>query len=179
VAGDWLKAQNIADQLESKFPEDSSVRFTYVPVIRAAIKLTRHKPGDAVEALKPAAATEMGVSRSPINTLYGALYPVYFRGLALCAQGQGARAALEFQRIIEHSGVVVSDPVGALAHVQLARSYRMSGDMESAKTAYESFLELWKEADPEIPLLRQAQAEYKQLLTRSASNRDRSGLPLF
>jgi tetratricopeptide (TPR) repeat protein len=179
VAGDWLKAQDIADQLESRFPEDSSVRFTYVPVIRAAIKLTRHKPGDAVEALKPAAATEMGVSRSPINTLYGALYPVYFRGLALCALGQGARAALEFQRIIEHSGVVVSDPVGALAHVQLARSYRMSGDMESAKAAYQSFLELWKEADPEIPLLRQAQAEYKQLLTRSASNRDRPGLPLF
>ena len=168
MAGDWLKAQSIADQLESRFPDDTSVRFNYVPVIRAAIELTRHRPGEALAALKPAAATEMGVSRSPISTLYGALYPVYFRGLALCAQGQGAKAALEFQRIIEHSGVVVSDPVGALAHVQLARSYRMSGDFERAKTVYQSFFELWKEADPEIPLLRQAQAEFRQLSPRSA-----------
>jgi eukaryotic-like serine/threonine-protein kinase len=101
--------------------------------MRAAIALARHKPGEAIEALKPAAATEMGASQSPINTLYGALYPVYFRGLALCAQGRGAEAVLEFQRIIAHSGIVVSDPVGALAHLQLARSYRQLGDLESSE----------------------------------------------
>ncbi len=164
LAGESLKAQTIADKLENKFPADTSVRFTYVPVIRAAIELTRHKPGEALQALRPTTATELGVSRSPMNTLYGALYPVYFRGLALSEQHRDSEATIEFKRIIDHSGIVASDLVGALANIQLARSYRRLGDIERAKTAYQIFFDLWKRADPEIPLLREAQTEYKQLL---------------
>lgn len=166
LSGDWSRAQSIADQLEARFPQDTSVRFTYVPVMRAAIHLSRHKPDAALQALEPARPTEISVSRSPVNSLYGALYPIYFRGLALSAQGRGIEAAAEFRRIIEHSGIVVYDPVGSLAHLQLARSYRKSGDIDKTKTAYQSFFALWKDADPEIPLLRDARAEYKNLLAR-------------
>jgi tetratricopeptide (TPR) repeat protein len=163
-AGDSARAQTIASDLQRKFPEDTSIRFTYVPVMRAQIELNRHKPSEAIEVLKLARATEMGVSRSPVNTLFGALYPVYFRALALATLGRGAEAAAEFQKIIEHSGLVVSDPVGVLAHVQLARAYRIAGDTANARVAYEEFFRLWKDADADIPLLRTARAEYETLI---------------
>jgi tetratricopeptide (TPR) repeat protein len=169
MAGDSAQGQTITSDLQRKFPEDTSIRFTYVPVMRAQIELNRHKPGEAIEILKLAKATEMGVSRSPINTLFGALYPVYFRALALTALGRGAEAALEFQKIIDHSGLVVSDPVGMLAHVQLARAYRMAGDRANARAAYEEFFRLWKDADADIPLLRTARAEYEMLIGQIAN----------
>jgi len=93
----------------------------------------------------------------------GNLYPAYVRGLAYLAAHQGAEAAGEFQKIIDHRGIVISDPVGALAHLQLGRAYALSGDKTKAKSAYRNFLTLWKDADPDIPILQQAQAEYANL----------------
>lgn len=167
LIGDTEQAQSIATELKSKFPEDTSVRFNYVPVIQAQIRLNQHKPGEAIEELKMAAITEMGVSRSPINTLFGSLYPIYFRGLALQASNRAEEAVAEFQRIVDHSGIVELDPVGALAHLQLGRSYRLAGNSQKARAAYEEFLNLWQDADTNIALLHLARSEYDQLKTRT------------
>jgi eukaryotic-like serine/threonine-protein kinase len=90
-------------------------------------------------------------------------YPAYVRGLAYLAAHQGAEAAAEFQKILGHRGIVICDPVGALAHLQLGRAYALSGDKTKTKSAYQDFLALWKEADPDIPILKQASREYAQL----------------
>jgi DNA-binding winged helix-turn-helix (wHTH) protein/tetratricopeptide (TPR) repeat protein len=163
IIGDSVKAQAIAGDLRSKFPEDTSVRFNYIPVIEAQIRLNQHAPDKAMEELTQAAITEMGVSRSPINTLFGALYPIYFRGLALQALKRGNEAASEFQKIIDHSGIAAMDPVGALAHLQLARSYKLAGDIQKAKGAYEEFFRVWRDADTNAPLLHLAQSEFREL----------------
>ena len=94
---------------------------------------------------------------------FGMLYPVYMRGQAYLAAHKGVEAAAEFQKILDHRGIVVSDPIGALAHVQLGRAFALSGDTTRAKAAYQDFLTLWKDADPDIPILKQAQAEYAKL----------------
>ncbi len=161
VAGESMQARTIADSLQQEYPEDTTVRFTYVPVMRAQIELNRGRPAEAVEMLNQAAPSEMGVSRSPINTLFGALYPVYFRGVAMCALGRGAEAAAEFQRVIDHSGLVVTDPVGALAHLQLGRAYRVAGDRLKAKAAYEEFIQLWEGGDEDLGPLRAARLEFE------------------
>ena len=95
--------------------------------------------------------------------LFGALYPVYVRGEAYLAAHQGAEAAREFQKILDHAGIVYNDPIGALAHLQLGRAFTLSGDKIKAKTAYQDFLTLWKDADPDIPILQQAKTEYAKL----------------
>jgi eukaryotic-like serine/threonine-protein kinase len=91
------------------------------------------------------------------------LYPAYVRGEAYLAVHQGQEAAIEFQKILDHRGIVVSDPIGALAHLQLGRAYALAGDTTKAKVAYQDFLTLWKDADPDIPILNQAKAEYAKL----------------
>jgi hypothetical protein len=91
------------------------------------------------------------------------LYPIYVRGDAYLAAHRGAEAATEFQKILNHRGIVVSDPIGALAHLQLGRAFALSGDKTKAKAAYHDFLTLWKDADPDIPILEQAEAEYMKL----------------
>ena len=106
---------------------------------------------------------ELGAPRSSIHALFGALYPVYVRGEVYLALHQGAEAATEFQKILVHRGIVVSDPIGALAHLQLGRAFALSGDKIKAKAAYQDFLTLWKDADPDIPILKQAKAEYAKL----------------
>jgi Tfp pilus assembly protein PilF len=91
------------------------------------------------------------------------LYPAYVRGLAYLAAHQGRDAAAEFQKILDHRGIVVCDPIGALAHLQLGRAYALTGDKTKARSAYQDFLTLWKDADPDIPVLKQAQAEHANL----------------
>ena len=98
----------------------------------------------------------MGSPRTTVFSFFGALYPIYVRGLAYLAAHQGAEATVEFQKLLDHRGVVVSDPVGALAHLQLGRAFAMSGAQDKARTAYQDFLTLWKDADPDIPILVQA-----------------------
>lgn len=96
-------------------------------------------------------------------TWFGALYPIYMRGEAYLALHQGAKAAAEFQKIIDHRGIVLLDPIGALARLQLGRALDMAGDSNKAKAAYEDFFTIWKHADPQIPVLQQAKAEYANL----------------
>lgn len=163
VSGDSSQAQALADKMEKRFPEDSSVRFSYVPTIRAVLALNRAEPQRAVELLQIAAPHELGIPISGISGLFGALYPIYVRGQAYLAEHRGAEAAAEFQRVLDHRGVTVSDPVGVLAHLQLGRAYAISGDVSKAKSAYWDFLTLWKDADREIPVVIQAKAEYAAL----------------
>jgi eukaryotic-like serine/threonine-protein kinase len=159
ISGDGARAQILADDLEKRFPKDTVVRFGYLPVIRARIALNKGDPAKAIELLQTTGPYELGASR----LLFGALYPIYMRGEAYLTGRQGAEAAIEFQKILDHRGVVGSDPIGALAHLQLGRAFVLAGDKAKAKAAYDDFFTLWKEADPDIPILKRAHAEYAAL----------------
>jgi tetratricopeptide (TPR) repeat protein len=153
------RAQALANDLEKRFPENTVVRFSYLPVIRARIALNGGDASRAINILQVTAPYELGAS----HELLGALYPVYMRGEALLAAHQGAQAAVEFQKVLDHRGIVVSDPVGALVHLQLGRAYAMSGDIMKGKASYEDFFRLWKDADRDIPILVRANSEYANL----------------
>jgi ATP/maltotriose-dependent transcriptional regulator MalT len=158
-AGDLAQAEMLADDIEKRSPEDTSARFSYLPTLRAVFALQHGDAAKAVQELESATANELGQPR----LLIGPMYPVYVRGEAYLAEGRGAEAAAEFTKILDHRGVVVSDPVGALARLELARAYRMAGDRVQAKTAYEDFLALWKNADADLTLLAQAKRENGEL----------------
>jgi predicted Zn-dependent protease len=164
LAGSSSKAQAMADDLERNFPEDTSVKFSYLPVLRASLALNRHQPSIAIQALEGAAPYELGTPRSDLQGFFGALYPIYVRGEAYLAAHRGAAAVAEFQKILDHRGIVISDVIGALAFLQLGRAYAMAGDNAKAGAAYRTFLNLWKDADPDIPILKQAKAECAKLL---------------
>lgn len=163
LSGDAGHAQALADDMERRFPEDTSVRFSYLPTLRAQLALDKGDAAKAQEALRIAIPYELGAPRSSVHALFGALYPIYARGEAYLSAHQNAEAATEFQKILDHPGIVVADPVGALAHLQLGRALAISGDAPKAKAAYEDFFSLWKDADPDIPVLKQARAEYARL----------------
>jgi len=166
LGGDSSRSQALTEDLSRRLPEDTSVQFTYVPTLGALLALNHSQPSKAVELLQTAIPYEGG---SPIEGgsefLLGAgnLYPAYVRGLAYLAAHRGAEAAAEFQKILDHRGLVICDPVGALAHLQLGRAYALSGDDTKARSAYQDFLTLWKDADPDIPIFKQAKAEYAKL----------------
>jgi serine/threonine protein kinase/tetratricopeptide (TPR) repeat protein len=159
-AQDATRAQPLADDLGKRLPEDTIVQFNYLPTTRAQIDLIHNDFARAVEALQPAAPYELG---SPHGVILLALYPVYVRGEAYLAVHQGSEAAVEFQKILDHRGIVLNEPIGALAHLQLGRAYAMEGDTAKARAAYQDFLTLWKDADSDIPILKQAKAEYAKL----------------
>ena len=169
--GDSSEAQTLANDLERNFPEDTSVRFNHVPSVRALLALNHGEPSQAIEVLQTAVPNELGQPRSAINGFFGALYPVYVRGEAYMAARQGAEAVTEFQKILDHRGAVVGDPIGALAHLQVGRAYALSGDQTKAKIAYQDFLTLWKDADPGIPVLQQAKAEFRLLVSVPSRSR--------
>ena len=162
LSGDSDEPEKLAKDLETRFPEDTSVRTNYLPGIRAALTLAT-QPSKAIELLQAAAPYELGVPGSWNTGTFGVLYPVYVRGLAYMAAHQGAEAATEFQKIVDHRSAIALDPVGALAHLQLGRAFVLSGDKTKAKTAYQDFLTLWKDADPDIPILQRAKTEYAKL----------------
>jgi eukaryotic-like serine/threonine-protein kinase len=159
-AGDSAEARRLADRLDRDFPQDALREGYWLPTIRAAIELNAMNSAKAMELLKTAAPYELGQSQ-PFQL--GMLYPVYLRGQAYLLARQGKEAAAEFQKIIDHRGIVLNFPLGALAHVGLARAYAMQGDTAKAKAAYQDFLTLWKDADPDIPILIAAKAEYAKL----------------
>lgn len=163
LSGNPSRAQILLDDLQKRFPEDSSVRFSYVPTLQALLALNRGEPERALEVLQVSTPHELGVPRSSISGLFGALYPVYLRGHAYLAAHKGAEAAAEFQKILDHRTIVVSDPIGALVRLQLGRAYALSGDVTKAKSAYRNFFELWNDADPDIPILKLAKSEYVML----------------
>jgi DNA-binding winged helix-turn-helix (wHTH) protein/predicted Zn-dependent protease len=166
LSGDSSRSQALTDDLSGRFAEDTIVRFTYLPALRALLALNRSRPANAVELLQTAIPYEGG---TPIEggsqPLLGAgnLYPAYVRGLAYLAARRAQQADAEFQKILDHRGIVISDPVGALARVQLGRAYALAGDKDKARTAYRDFLTLWKDADPDIPILKRAKEEYAKL----------------
>jgi eukaryotic-like serine/threonine-protein kinase len=159
---DSVRAQVLAIDLKKRFPEDTVVRFNYLPTLQAQIALAIPKGGaKAAEALAATSPYELGMPGG--TTFLNNLYPVYVRGEAFLATQQGPQAAAEFHKILDWPGVVVNEPIGALAPLGLARSYAMQGKTAEAKAAYQDFLTLWKDADPDIPVLKQAKAEYAKL----------------
>jgi tetratricopeptide (TPR) repeat protein len=163
LSGDFSRSEALAGDLEKRFPEDTFAKFTYVPVLRGSAALGRGKPADAVERLEIALRYELAANGLDFNFYLGGLHSAYVRGEALIAARRYADAAAEFQKILDHRGIVGTDPIGALAHLQLGRVFALSGDKAKAKTAYRDFLTLWKDADPEIPMIKQANAEYAKL----------------
>ena len=163
LAGETAQAEHLADDLNKRFPEDTVVKFDYLPMIRGAQLLPTRDSARATEALAVSAPYELGETNTSFTF---ALYPVYLSGEANLAAKRGAEAVSEFQKILDHAGVVGNEPIGALAHLGLGRAYVFAGDNAKAKTAYEDFLALWKDADPDIPIFKQAKAEYSQLQTQ-------------
>jgi Flp pilus assembly protein TadD len=155
VAGDAPRAQSLADDLAKRFPEDTIVQSNYLPTIHAQLALNRNDASKAIEALQPAIPHELGA--------FGRLYPAFVRGEAYLATHQGSKAAAEFQKILDHRGLVLNQPIGALAHLGLARAYALQGDEAKARAAYQDFLALWKDADPDVPIFIAAKAEYAKL----------------
>jgi hypothetical protein len=163
LAGDTSRAQQLANDLEKRFPEDTSVQISYLPSLRARIALNQGDSAKAVDLLQVALPYELSVPRTSIHANFGALYPAYMRGEAFLAEHKGTEAAAEFQRILDNRGIALSDPIGALSHLQLGRAYAIAGDKIKARSTYQDFLILWKYADPETPVLQKARAEYGKL----------------
>jgi len=161
-SGDSSLSETLANDLDTRFPEDTLVRFNYLPTLRALLALDNRSPSRAIELLQVAGPYEMGFSADSV-VFFGALYPVYVRGEAYLAEHRGAEAAAEFQKIIDHRGIVLSDPIGAMAYLQSGRAYGLAGDIQKAKASYQGFLESWKNADPDIPVLKEARGEYVKL----------------
>ncbi|HEX8881589.1 MAG TPA: tetratricopeptide repeat protein, partial [Candidatus Acidoferrum sp.] len=153
-AGDSARAQAVADDLTKRF-HSVALDSYWLPTIRAAIEVNRNNAARAVEFLQVTAPYELGRD--------GRLYAVYLEGLAQLLQRRGSEAAADFQKLLDHRGLVLNFHYGALAHLGLARAYALQGDTAKARSAYNDFLTLWKDADPDIPVLKQAKAEYAKL----------------
>jgi serine/threonine protein kinase/tetratricopeptide (TPR) repeat protein len=156
LAGDAPQSTRLAADLTKRYPEDTIIQFDYLPMIHAAAALQSGSANKALEALAPAAPYELGSSGL-------SLYPVYLRGEAYLAAHQGSAATAEFQKILDHACLLTNSPISPLAHLGLARAYALSGDTVKAKSAYQDFLALWKDADPDIPTLKEAKADYAKL----------------
>jgi hypothetical protein len=157
-AGETARARAIVEQLEKSEPTNTILKIYWLPTINAAIELNSGNSSKAVIDLEAAAPYELA-GPSPL----GNLYPVFMRGQAHLAAHNGAAAAGEFQKILDHKGIVLNFPLGALAHLQLGRAHALSGDIAKARSAYQDFFHLWKDADPDIPIYKQAKAEYAKL----------------
>jgi eukaryotic-like serine/threonine-protein kinase len=149
LSADSSRSQALANDLEKRFPEDTSVRFSYLPALRARLALNHRDPAKAIELLQIAAPYELAVSGIDFFAFFGSLYPAYVRGEAYLAAHQGAEAAMEFQKLLDHHGILFADPVVTMARLQLGRAFVFAGDKTKAKSGYEHFLTLWKDADPD------------------------------
>lgn len=154
-AGNVPQAREFAEKLNQNFPADTLMQGYWLPTIRAQLELNRNNQGKAIELLRTPLTFELSTE--------GGMQATYVRGQAYLAAHQGREAAGEFQKILAHPGLVLNDPIGALAHLDLARARAMAGDAAGARTAYQDFLALWKDADPDIPILKEAQQEYAKL----------------
>ena len=163
LAGETTRSESLANDLERRFPRDTIVRFTYVPTLRALAAVARNEPARAIELLQANVPYERAVPPTAFNFFFGSLYPVYVRAQAYAANGQHQQAVAEFQKILDHRGLMMGDPAGARALLEKARSLARAGDQMGARAAYQDFLSLWKDADPDVPVLAQAQAEYAKL----------------
>jgi tetratricopeptide (TPR) repeat protein len=172
IAGDAARAESMAQDLNKRFPLDTQMQSLWLPAIRAQLALKRKNPTEALNDLRPA-APPIEFAGIPFNLNISCLYPTYIRGEAYLAAGQGKEAAAEFQKILDHSGIVWNCWTGVLAHLGEARANALQAkssqgaDADAARVralaAYKDFLTLWKDADPDIPILKQAKAEYAKL----------------
>ena len=161
-SGEIAQSRTILEALQKSEPTNTYLKVYWFPVIEASIALAQQAPDRAIVALEPSLPYELGgTPPNPPNN--ATMYPAYLRGLAYLAQKNGPAAAAEFQKFLDHPGIVQNFLFGSLAHLQLARAYVLSGDTAKAKTAYKDFLTLWKDADPDIPILKEAKAEYAKL----------------
>jgi eukaryotic-like serine/threonine-protein kinase len=151
------KAEEIAEELNAEYPVSTIVQNYTLPTIRAAIEIDRNNPARAIDLLERARPYELAMES------YADLRPAYVRGLAYLKLKDGKKAAEEFREVIENPGIVVNSVIGALSYLQLARAEAITGDRDAARTHYQDFLALWKDADPDIPVLKQAKAEYARL----------------
>jgi eukaryotic-like serine/threonine-protein kinase len=158
--GETSQSKAIFEALQKSDPTNTYLKVYWFPVIEASIAMAQQVPDQAIFALEPSIPYELG---GPPPAFNGVMYPPYLRGLAYLAQKNGPAAAAEFQKFRDHSGTVQNFPLGALARLQLARAYAVSGDTAKAKIAYQDFLTLWKGADPDIPILKEAKTEYAKL----------------
>jgi hypothetical protein len=153
----------IAKDLDRRFPDDTSVRYHYLPTLRALAYLSVGKPAQARGELEMASRFELAMNGLSSFAFCGAMYPAYLRGEAFLAEHKGIEAAVEFKKLIDRRGILLADPAAALARLEIGRAWALSGDNDKAKTAFQDFLTLWKDADPDIPILKQAKAEYARL----------------
>ena len=158
---DSAQAHKIGADLETRYPDYTSVQFSYLPVLRALEALNRGDPVKALEMTRAAAPYELAVPGTAYysSAFFGALYPVYVRGLAFSRMGRHREAAAEFQKIVDHPGLTLNDPIGPMARLQLARARSASGDRAKSAAVYQELLMLWKDADSDIPVVREARAE--------------------
>jgi hypothetical protein len=148
------------DELEKAYPSDTMLRVYWFPTLRAALELDANNAAQAVISLEAAAPYEFG---QPPQLQLGTMYPTYLRGEAQLMAHNGAAAATEFQKFLDHRGITLNYPLGALAHLGLARAYALQGDSAKARAAYQDFFGIWKDGDPDIPILKDAKAEYAKL----------------
>ena len=161
-SGDIAGAEKLASRIAESHPLDTLAQKFWLPATRALIDLQKNDPTQAIKRLEASDALEL--AQPGVQEPFGNMYPTYVRGLAYLKANQGENAAKEFQRILDHRGLVLNFIIGALAHLQMARAQVMIGDKDAARKSYQEFLTLWKDADPDIPIYRQAKAEYKKLL---------------
>ncbi|MEO8519932.1 MAG: protein kinase [Acidobacteriota bacterium] len=163
LSGDSSSAARLANDLEQRLPDDTSLKFAYLPTLHALLALNRRDPVSAVALLQAAAPYDLGWRAAASVGFAGSLYPIYARGMALLGGGRWLEAVAEFQKVLDHRGIVGADPIGAVARLQLGRALAMAGETRKAVAAYEDFLTLWKDADPDLRILAQARAEYARL----------------
>jgi tetratricopeptide (TPR) repeat protein len=156
--GNVAEAEKIVQEIDREFPHNTIVQYYSLPTIRAAVRLHERDAAGAIEILRPAKKYELA-NPDPFNSLY----PAYIRGLAYLQMSNGRSAAAEFQKLLDHPAIMGGFVTGALAHLQLGRAQAMMGDKDAARNSYRDFLNLWKNADPDIPVLKQAKAEYAGL----------------
>jgi eukaryotic-like serine/threonine-protein kinase len=158
--GDSAEAQKLSDELVREFSSDSILKYSYIPALHALILLHQNKPTDAIAALEPARKFEFAGALHTASSVY---WPIYIRGLAYLQLHDGGKAAAEFQNILDHRGINPLSVLGPLAQLNLARAYALQHDTAKARAAYQDFFALWKDADPDIPILLSAKSEYAKL----------------
>ena len=163
LTSDSSRALALANDLQNRFPEDTSVRYNYLPALRGVFALQRGDAANAIEQSLVPYPHELAITHSTAVAFFGTFYPAIVRGEAYLRSHKGADAAAEYRRILSLPGLLLGDPAGAVARLQLAKAYAMQGDTAKAKQAYQDFLTLWKDADPDIPIFNQAKAEYTKL----------------
>jgi ATP/maltotriose-dependent transcriptional regulator MalT len=154
-AGNSAAASKMADDLAKRYPRDTLLNHYWLPCIRASLENRRGNQQRAIELLETAVPYELGSA--------GPMYPAYIRGESFLALRQGSQAAPEFQKILDHRGITLNNAAAALAPLGLARAYALQGDTARARSSYEQFFTLWKDADPDIPILIAAKSDYVKL----------------